>query len=239
MKFRGLLAFACAAALTAGCNGNNRTDNTKVNNDTVGTAGSGVSMSDKTFINEMLSDGTAEVELAKLARQRAADPDVKQFAQMLIDDHTNAGKLLSQVATTYAVQAQPQIDDKHKDLMATLSKLRGAEFDKEYMNAMVDDHEADVKELRSRVDEERSLTDRLTGKNPEDRAAVKPETSDDKARMATNEWAANTLPTLEHHLDRAKEIKDHIDHPNATARANSGTEGTKRYYARTNRKSVV
>jgi hypothetical protein len=36
--------------------------------------------------------------------------------------------------------------------------------------------------------------------------------------MAVNEWAANTLPTLEHHLNRAKEIKDHIDHPNATAR---------------------
>jgi putative membrane protein len=229
MKYRGLLAFACAVALTAGCNSNNRVDNTKVNDGTVGTAGNGVSSSDRTFISEMLSDGTAEVEIAKLARERAANPEVKQFAQMLIDDHTNAGKLLTQVAATYGVQAQPQIDDKHKDLMDKLSKLRGADFDKEYMNAMVDDHEADVKKLRSRVDEDRSLTDRLTGKNPEDRAAVKPETSDDKAKMATNEWAANTLPTLEHHLDRAKEIKDHIDHPNATARANPGAQSPKRY----------
>jgi predicted outer membrane protein len=229
MKYRGLLALACAAALTAGCNGNNRTDNTITNDNPVGTAGSGVSTSDRKFVSDVLSDGTAEVEMAKLVKERAADPEVKQFAQMMIDDHTNAGKLLTQVATTYGIPAQPQLDDKHKDLMDKLSTLRGADVDKEYMNAMVDDHEGAVKELRSRVDEDRSLTERLTGKNPEDRASVKPETSDDKARMAINEWAANVLPTVEHHLDRAKEIKDHVDHPNATARANPGPQGTKRY----------
>jgi predicted outer membrane protein len=229
MKCRGLLAFACAAALTAGCNGNNRTDNTIVHDNTVGTAGSGVSTSDKNFVHEVLSDGTAEVEMSTLAKERAADPEVKRFAQMMIDDHTNAGKLLTQVATTYGIPAQPQLDDKHKGLMDKLSKLRGADFDKEYMNAMVDDHESAVKDVRSRVDEDRSLTDRLTGKNPEDRASVKPEPSDDKVKIAINEWAANVLPTVEHHLDRAKEIKDHIDHPHATARANSGRQGTERY----------
>jgi putative membrane protein len=218
MKYRGLLAVACAAALTAGCNANNRTDKTKINDEAVGTAGNSVSLSDKSFINEMLSGGTAEVEIANLATGRAANPEVKQFAQMLIDDHTNAGKLLTQVATTYGVQVQPQSDDKHKDLMDKLSRLRGTDFDSEYINAMVDNHEAAVKKLRSRVDENRSLADRLTGKNPEDRASIKPDTSDDKAKMAINEWAANALPTVEHHLNRAKEIKDHIDHPNATAR---------------------
>ena len=69
----------------------------------------------------------------------------------------------------------------------------------------------------ARARENRSLADRLTGKNPEDRASIKPEISDDKAKMAINEWAANALPTVEHHLNRAKEIKDLIDHPNATA----------------------
>jgi len=218
MKYRGLLAFACVAVLTAGCDANNRTDTTKINDEAVGTGGNSVSMSDKSFINEMLSGGTAEVEIANLAMGRAANPAVKQFAQMLIDDHTNAGKLLTQVATTYGVQVQPQSDDKHKDLMDKLSRLRGTDFDNEYINAMVDNHEAAAKKLRSRVDENRSLADRLTGKNPEDRASIKPETSDDKAKMAINEWAANALPTVEHHLNRAKEIKDHIDHPNATAR---------------------
>ena len=218
MKYRGLLAVACAAALTAGCNANNRTDNAKINDEAVATAGNGVSTSDTSFIHEMLSGGTAEVEIANLATGRAANPEVKQFAQMLIDDHTNAGTLLTQVATTYGVQVQPQRNDEHKDLMDKLSRLHGTDFDREYINAMVDNHEAAVKKLRARVDENRSLADRLTGKNPEDRASITPETSDDKAKMAINEWAANALPTVEHHLNRAKEIKDHIDHPNATAR---------------------
>ena len=153
MKYRGLLALACAAALTAGCSANNRTDNTKINDEAVATAGNGVSVSDRSFINEMLSSGTAEVDIANLAMGRAANPEVKQFAQMLIDDHTNAGKLLTQVATTYGVQVQPQSDDKHRDLMDKLSRLRGTDFDSEYINAMVDNHEAAVKKLRSRVDE--------------------------------------------------------------------------------------
>ena len=79
------------------------------------------------------------------------------------------------------------------------------------MSAMVDDHESDVRELRSRVDENRSVSDRVTGKNPENPATVKPEKADNRADASLNEWAANTLPTVEHHLDRAKQIKDAID----------------------------
>ena len=218
MKHSGLLALACAAALTIGCNGRNQADNTDV-----GTTGSNsVSNSDKTFVHDVLSNGMAEVETAKLARYRAASPEVKQFAQMMIDDHTNAGKLLKQVAATYDIPEQPKIDDAHQALMDDLSRLNGADFDKKYIEAMIDDHEDAVKGLRSRVDENRSVTDRLQGKNPEDRLSVKPEVSGDRAKMSLNEWAANILPTVEHHRDRAKEIKDHLDHPNSTARTETG-----------------
>jgi predicted outer membrane protein len=229
MKHSALLVLACAAALTLGCNGK-RTDNTIATSDTVGTAGSNsVSNSDKSFVSEQLADGAAEVELAKLAKERAASPEVKQFAQMMIDDHTSAGKLLKQIAATYAIPEPSQPDKEDKELMDKLSKLRGSEFDREYMEAMVEEHEEAVKALRSRVDENRSLSDRLQGKNPEDRAAVKPELSDDKAKMSVNEWAANVLPTVEHHLNRAREIKERLDHPNATARTNSSTPAKKGY----------
>jgi hypothetical protein len=39
--------------------------------------------------------------------------------------------------------------------------------------------------------------------------------------MSINEWAANTLPTIEQHLDRAKEIKDSVDHPNQDGTRNN------------------
>ena len=219
MKSKGLLALVCAVAVTAACN-NNRTANREAG--TAGTAGAGVSNSDKNFVSDQLSDGMAEIELAKVARDHAASQDVKQFAQMMIDDHTKAGDQLKQIATSNSIPVDTKIDDKHQNLMDKLSKLNGGDFDKEYMSAMIDDHQDAVSDLRSRVDENRSATDRLTGKNPENPAAVKPEQSDNRVTMSINEWAANTLPTVEQHLDRAKQIKDHVDNATSTR----GTTGT-------------
>jgi putative membrane protein len=227
MKAKGLLAFACAVALTVGCNTNrnaNRDTATTANPNagTTGTAGAGVSNGDKNFVNDQLSDGMAEVELAKVAKDHAASADVKQFAQMMIDDHTKAGDQLKQIASSNLIPMDAKVDDKHQKLMDKLGKLNGSDFDKEYMSAMIDDHQDAVRDLRSRVDEKRSASERLTGKNPENPADVKPEQSDNRVTMSVNDWAANTLPTIEHHLDRAKEIKDNLDHNKSTARGTSG-----------------
>ena len=233
MKFKGLLAVVCAAGLMAGCN--SRTSNTIATGNeagTTGTAGAGVSTSDKNFVNHMLADGSAELDLARLAQDHAASPEVKQFAQMMIDDHTKAGDQLKQIATTNAIPMETKVDDKHKDLMDKLTKLRGADFDKEYMGAMVDGHEDVVRDLRSRVDENRSLGDRVTGKNPENPATVKPESSDNRVTTSVNQWAADVLPTVERHLDRAKQIKDNLDHNTRNTRGTSGTgetRGTTKY----------
>ena len=224
MKFKGLFAVACAAGLMMGCN--NRTANTTTTSNetgTTGTAGAGLSTGDKNFVNHMLSDGMAEVDLGRLAKDHAASPEVKQFAQMMIDDHTKAGDQLKQIASTNSVPLDTKVDDKHKDLMDKLAKLRGADFDKEYMDAMVDGHEDAVRDLRSRVDENRSLGDRVTGKNPENPATVKPETSDNRVTASVNQWAADALPTVERHLDRAKQIKDNLDHNSRNTRGTSGT----------------
>jgi len=236
MKPKGLFAFVCAVALTVGCNSNrtaNRdtaTTGVPANPEagTAGTAGAGVSNGDKNFVNDQLSDGMAEVELAKVAKDHASNADVKQFAQMMIDDHTKAGDQLKQIASSNSIPVDAKIDDKHQSLMDKLAKLNGSDFDKEYMSAMIDDHQDAVSDLRSRVDEKRSASDRLTGKNPENPAAVKPEQSDNRVTMSVNEWAANTLPTIEQHLDRAKEIKDNLDHNKSTARGTSGRTRTEK-----------
>jgi putative membrane protein len=152
---------------------------------------------------------------------------VKQFAQMMITDHTKAGDQLKQIASSHSIPMEAKIDDKHQNLMDKLSKMNGADFDKEYMSAMVDDHQDAVSDLRSRVDENRSLSDRVKGDNPESAAAVKPEQSDNRVTVSVNEWAANTLPTIEQHLDRAKQIKDSVDHSNDRTRGTSGTSDRK------------
>src|SRR5438552_9325540 len=132
MKSRTLMAVACVAVLMAGCNSRNRTSNTIATSNeagTTGTAGSSVSASDKNFVNDILSDGMAEVEIAKIAKDHAASADVKQFAQMMIDDHTKAGDQLKQIASTWAIPQDAKIDDKHMKLMDKLSKLNGMDFD--------------------------------------------------------------------------------------------------------------
>jgi len=48
---------------------------------------------------------------------------------------------------------------------------------------------------------------------------VKPEPAGDRVTMAINQWAAEALPVVERHLDRAKQIKENVDHNNrSTAR---------------------
>ena len=103
MKRMGVLAMACAAALTVACNSNARTDN-RTDTEVVGTAGeaerNAVQDSDKDFVNQQLSGGMAEVELGRMASQRAVHPDVKRFGQMMVEDHTKAGNELKEIAAT-------------------------------------------------------------------------------------------------------------------------------------------
>jgi len=225
MKRMGILSLFCATALAVACNSNKTVDN-RNEPAAVGTAGEASSTtvhdSDKTFVSNMLSDGTAEVELGRMAAQRAVNPDVKRFAQMMVDDHTKAGADLKQVASMYSIDVTPQNEDKHKDLMDRLSKLQGRQFDKEYMKSMVDDHEDAVDTLESRVDSTASLKDKVTDGAKADKQVVA-EKSDNAVTASVNAWAANALPVVRRHLDEAKAINDTLNQngrTNETARNN-------------------
>ena len=45
---------------------------------------------DKKFVMDAAVGGMAEVELGKLAAEKATNPEVKQFGQRMVDDHTKA-----------------------------------------------------------------------------------------------------------------------------------------------------
>jgi len=214
MKRMGILPLVCAAALVVGCNTNKTADN-RDEPAAVGTAGeadrTAVHDSEKDFVGTQLADGEAEVELGRMAAQKASNPEVKRFAQMMVDDHTKAGAELKQVASKYAIDTtRPNNDDKHKDLMDRLSKLRAPQFDKEYMKAMVDGHEDAVDALQSRVDSTASLKDKVTDPSKADKQVV-PEKTDNVVAASVNDWAAQALPVVRHHLDEAKAINDKLD----------------------------
>lgn len=196
MKRIGLLAVVFATALSFACNAENRTSTSE---STVGTSGDVVSAGDRDFVEDMAIGGMAEVELGRMAMERAASPEVKRFGDMMVKDHSKAGDELKQVAMQHSIPMPAGLDQKHQDLKTTLSNLRGAEFDREYMKAMVDGHEDVVDRLQTRASEDRF---------GDDKGEVKPERSGNPVEGALNQWAAKALPTVRHHLDEAKRIND-------------------------------
>lgn len=146
------------------------------------------------FIQKMAVGGLSEVQLGKLATQHAASAEVKEFGQMMVKDHTQANNELKQVALQLKVQLPKELDQEHQQLADRLSKLKGAEFDREYMDAMVKDHKEDVSELRARAG----------------RGQAVGTTGGDKSEQALTQWAAKTLPVIEKHLERAEQINEKL-----------------------------
>jgi len=99
----------------------------------------------------------SEVDLGKVAEQRAQSKDVKKFGKRMVKDHTALDKDLQSWAkkNNVTVGAPPQ-DDEHRsemqkmqDLKQRLQTLSGTEFDKTYMQAMAEDHANDLKKVRT------------------------------------------------------------------------------------------
>ena len=96
----------------------------------------------------------------------------------LVNDHSKANAELTKLASAKGVTPPAAVDSGHKRKMERMAKKSGKDFDREYMDDMVDDHQKDVREFRS------------MSKSAKD--------ADLKA------FAASTLPTLEQHLQMAK-----------------------------------
>jgi putative membrane protein len=137
-----------------------------------------VAAADKEFVHKAAIGGMAEVERGKLAQQKAASEQVKQFGSRMVDDHSKANDELKQVATSKGLTLPTDLDAKHKSKMAKLEKLSGAQFDRAYMDEMVDDHKKDVAEFEKQ------------SKSGHD--------ADIKG------FASKTLPTLQEHLKLAQ-----------------------------------
>jgi putative membrane protein len=189
---------ACVAAATTACAGDRagetaRDESAKpADPGAVGTAGAAkadpnreAGMTDRNFVEDMAAGGRAEVELAKLAQQKASNKQVKTFAAMLARDHTKAGDELKTVATQANIDLSTIDTEEGKDERDRLAKLSGGEFDREYIKMMVDKHEKTVNDVEGKA--ERSDNDHV------------------------KQWAAKTLPTLKKHLEEARQIQDTLE----------------------------
>lgn len=102
-----------------------------------------LSWSDKRFVTKAADDGQAEVQTAQLAATKAANADVREFAQKLVTDHTQVNSELMSLASGKGVTIDK--DDGHDRAYNRLNKKSGSEFDQEFVEHMIDEHEKDIK----------------------------------------------------------------------------------------------
>ena len=137
-----------------------------------------LSAADETFVTEAANGGLAEVQLGQLAVQKASSPQVKQFAQRMVTDHTQANQELMQLGKSENLNLPTQLDTKHKSEMDRLSTMSGNAFDIAYMQHMVQDHQTTVADFQKQAQ---------SGSDP-----------------ALKAFAQKQLPILQQHLQMAQ-----------------------------------
>ena len=106
------------------------------------------SHSDRSFMEKASQGNVAEVELGKLALKKSTNPDVRAFAEHMIKDHTMLGKKMAPLMTEAGLKPSVSLNTEHQHLYDKLNGLSGAEFDKEYIKAMDEDHHEDLKDFQ-------------------------------------------------------------------------------------------
>lgn len=136
--------------------------------------------SDTEFLLAAASSNELEVQLGQLAAQQGSSDAVKQYGQMMVDQHTAAIQEQSAVNTQLDVRPSAAIMPMHQDLVDRLKDKTGPDFDKRYLNVMQTAHKLDITMFEAK--EKRA-------DNP-----------------AVQALAAKTLPTLRAHLEEAKTL---------------------------------
>ena len=136
------------------------------------------------FAKKAAVGGMAEVELGKVASEKASNPRVKEFGEKMVADHTKANAALKAAASKEGITLPTSIDAHEQHEMNEIKNLSGADFDKKYMAEMVEDHKKDVREFEE---------------------AAKKDPNSEVGR-----FAQQTLPTLREHLQMAEDVEKQV-----------------------------
>jgi predicted outer membrane protein len=194
----------------------------------VGTGGAGANVrEDDDFVRDVALKNMAEIELSRLALNRALNSQIKSFAQTMIDDHDAAGNKLKSAAAAGSIGWPSELDDKHRENADELAKKQGADFDRDYVKAMVESHQDLTAKLESRLDVQ-SLQDWKTAAAGRTRdkslpepgtemrdVKVRPDKSERESTRKINQWAADTYPVAQKHLDAARTLENAIRKPSS------------------------
>lgn len=143
-----------------------------------------IGFSDEAFVKEVAERGIAEIMLGKLGNVNAYDEQVKKFSEMLVIDHQKVNEELKQLAQRKNIFIPAGIPVPMQKDLDEIAQKNADDFDDAFMKKMIRDHEATI----------------LLFKRATEKAVDRDLRS----------WAVKTLPTLERHLEHAKNIRDSL-----------------------------
>jgi putative membrane protein len=135
---------------------------------------------DHHFAREAAQDNLFEIQAGQLAQERVQSQDVKQFAQMLVQDHQQANQKLQQIAQSKGIDIPKELDEVHQAKLQKMQKMQGKHFEKDFVYGQVAGHVMDVLKFR---DASQELQDN-----------------------ELKQFAAQTLPKLQQHLQQAQRL---------------------------------
>lgn len=135
---------------------------------------------ERNFVMKAGSGGMMEVTLGNMAQEKGQHQRVKDFGAMMVRDHSKANSDLMALASAKGTNIPQELMPEHKRHVEMLRTKNGAEFDRAYMDMMVEDHKKDISEFE-RMSQNSTDTD-------------------------LRAFASRTLPVLRMHLDSAQAI---------------------------------
>jgi putative membrane protein len=138
---------------------------------------------DNAWLVKAAESNLAEIDAGRLAETKGDRTEVKQFARHMVEEHTNLNVELAALAEKKAITLPARAGEKQQRAVAELSELTGAEFDKKFADMTVSDHEKAVSLFES---------------------------NSNAADPDVKAFAEKTLPTLQHHLQMARELKTKV-----------------------------
>jgi putative membrane protein len=200
MKKLSFASLIAGAVLFSACNGNNTTSETS-DSTTISSSTMDSNMNDTTtmanmnhsdtsanmitddirdFAKEAAAGGLMEVELGNIAVKNSSTQQIKDFGKMMVDDHSKANDQLKALASVKNIDLPTMVTSDQQKKIDKLSKETGADFDRDYVKMMVDDHKEDIDHFKDALD---------------------------KAKDAdVKSFISNTLPVLQKHLDAIQAI---------------------------------
>lgn len=136
------------------------------------------------FVQTATSSSMAQVEMAQIAVKKAQKPELREFAQMVMDDHSSVSEKLKKISRQMSIEPQLVLLPRHQDEMSKLDTTSVTEFDAGYLQAV--------------LNLQQQIIDNFN------------DYQDDANTEELQDFINNTLPKLRSHRDRAEEISEDL-----------------------------